>query len=270
MSARRAPPLAHSTRHPAIRSALAQGLDLVLPRACAGCGAHATALQQGLCLGCAGDLGDQLFTGGPALVRPVPCPAGLPPVVAAGHYAEPLRSLVRVFKEEGRDDQLRLLVSLLASALTTLRGPVLGLPADRGVLLVPVPSSRSAWRARGELPTRRLAREVAGAADRAGHPTRAADLLAVRRAVADQSGLGAEARARNLHGALGVRPRRRANPAQALPAQLHPTQPDPVVVLDDILTTGSTLVEATRALREEGVPVVGAVVIAATPRLGLC
>ena len=60
---------------------LADLLDLVLPRSCAGCDAPGA----GLCADC------RLLLGGRplGLVRPEPCPAGLPPLATmprAGHY----------------------------------------------------------------------------------------------------------------------------------------------------------------------------------------
>ena len=40
------------------------------------------------------------------------------------------------------------------------------------------------------------------------------------------------------------------------------------LIVDDIFTTGATVVEASRALVDAGWPVAGAAVIAATPRTG--
>jgi predicted amidophosphoribosyltransferase len=59
---------------------------------------------------------------------------------------------------------------------------------------------------------------------------------------------------------------RRANLAGAMAARPAPNACGPVVVVDDIVTTGATLAEAIRALRCAGWPVTGAAVVAATPR----
>jgi predicted amidophosphoribosyltransferase len=76
-------------------------------------------------------------------------------------------------------------------------------------------------------------------------------LLAPTRSVADQAGLDTSGRARNLAGALAAR--RCADGLR-------------VVVVDDVVTTGATLAEATRALRAAGAEVLGAAVVAATVR----
>lgn len=81
-----------------------------------------------------------------------------------------------------------------------------------------------------------------------------AALRHVRR-VADQAGLDARGRAANLAGALAVR--REAQPR---------LEGRPVVLVDDVLTTGATLAEAARALSSAGVSVCAGAVLAATPR----
>jgi predicted amidophosphoribosyltransferase len=205
-------------------------LDLVLPRSCAGCDQPGL----GLCLACAGAL-----SGAPRRTRPQPCPPGLPPLSAAADYAGPVRAVLLAHKEHGRLLLVRPLGAALAGAVALLAPPA-------GAVLVPVPSSAAAVRARGHDHARRLARE---AARRSG--LRARPLLVPRRAVADQAGLDARGRAANLAGALGARER--------LDGMV-------VVLVDDVVTTGATLVEAARALRSADAQVHGAAVVAATLR----
>lgn len=209
---------------------LADLLDLVLPRACAGCAAPGRAL----CAACTAALGP------PRRHRPTPCPPGLPPLVAAASYDGVVRAALLAHKERGRLGLARPLGAALATA-------VLALDPPRGVLVVPVPSSRAAVRARGQDHARRLA--VAAAHGVPG--ARARSLLVATRAVADQSGLTTAGRTSNLSGAL--RARRRLGGV-------------PVVLVDDVVTTGATLAEAARALRAAGADVRGCAVVAATRR----
>lgn len=209
---------------------LADLLDLALPRDCAGCGAPGRTLC------------DQCVRGlrFPRQHRPRPCPPGLPTLVAAAPYDGAVRAALIAHKERGRLGLVRPLGAALAGAVRALDLP-------RRVVLVPVPSAPAAVRERGHDHARRLAR----AAARAVPGARARPLLVPARAVADQSGLGTAARAANLHAAL--RARRRLDGVL-------------VVVVDDVVTTGATLAEATRALRAAGAQVAGCAVIAATSR----
>ena len=77
-------------------------------------------------------------------------------------------------------------------------------------------------------------------------------LLVQRRGVQDQAGLGAAARSANLDGALRTRRGRRTLPSGSI-----------VVLVDDVVTTGSTLTEASRALEAAGVVLLGAATVAA-------
>jgi len=205
-------------------------LDLVLPQQCAGC-AQPAAL---LCPACRTWL-DGLQ---PARTEPDPFPPGLPRTCASGSYDGVLRALLLSHKERGRLALARPLGALLAGAVSAL--------GAGEVVLVPVPSAAAAVRARGHDHALRLARSAAAAAG-----LRAAPLLVPARRVADQSGLSSAGRAANLAGALRVR---------------RPLSGLPVVVVDDVVTTGATLVEAARALREGGARVRGAAVVAATRR----
>jgi predicted amidophosphoribosyltransferase len=204
-------------------------LDLVLPRTCCGCDVTGSLL----CPSCRGLLD------APPLGRvcPTPCPEGLPRVVAFSSYEGEVKRLLLAHKEKGQLGLTRPLGWALAAAV---RGDDLG-----AVVLCPVPSSRAAVRQRGHDHAMRLAR---AAARHLG--VRAERLLLPARAVADQAGLTTRERAANLAGAL------RATGTPRLP----------VVVVDDVMTTGATLVEAVRALVAQGHPVAGAAVVAATKR----
>ncbi|MFI7357004.1 ComF family protein [Streptomyces avidinii] len=204
---------------------------LVLPVDCAGCGA----VRVLVCAGCRDVLGGA--AAGP--VRPSPRPAGLPAVWAAAVYEGGVRSLLLAHKERGALPLAGVLGAALAAAV--LAGGTGG-PGEAGeVALVPVPSARRQVRARGHDPARRIALAAAGRLRRAGVPARVAPVLGLRRAVADQAGLGARQRRENLTGALAVRRggRRLTDGAR-------------IVLVDDLITTGATLAEAARAVRAAG------------------
>ncbi|MCO5990877.1 ComF family protein [Actinoallomurus spadix] len=220
---------------------LGAALDLLLPQRCAGCG-RAGGL---LCPACAA-----LF-GGPARVRPPrPAPPGLPRPWAVAAYTGAVRQVIVAHKEQGRTGLARPLGSCLATAALAAAGDAAG-DAACPVLLVPVPSSPASVRRRGHDPTLRIALAAAREAARSGAAVSVARMLAHRRRVADQAGLTAVARAANLAGALEAR---------------GDVRGAPVVLVDDVITTGATLAEAARALRSGGARVLAAAVVAATRR----
>lgn len=109
---------------------------------------------------------------------------------------------------------------------------------DGTVLLVPVPSARRAVRARGHDPARRIALAAAGELRRSGTPARVLAVLRQGRRVADQAGLNSRQRLENLAGALEV-----------APGAGRLLDEGPVVLVDDLMTTGASLAEAARAVR---------------------
>lgn len=154
------------------------------------------------------------------------------PVVAANSYRPLVEHLVPAFKDDGALHLARALSGRLAAAVAELR------PAPATVL-VPVPSLAAKVRARGLDHGRRL---VAGAA----RSTRLAwrPLLARAASGVDQRELGRRGRSSNVEATM------RARACRA-----------PVLLCDDVVTTGATLVEAVRAVRLAGDEVVGVAVI---------
>ncbi|MEU9456304.1 ComF family protein [Streptomyces sp. NPDC048277] len=218
--------------------------DLVLPAECGGCGTPRTVL----CAECRAALSGAV----PRRVRPVPEPPGLPALYAAAPYADEVRAALLAHKERGALALAGPLGTALAGAVRaglregrTVRvvascGDMAGDARAPGpVLLVPVPSAPWAVRARGHDPVRRIALAAAAELRRAGAPARVAPVLRQRRAVADQSGLNSRQRLANLAGALEVT----AGGARMLAGGR-------VVLVDDLVTTGATLTEAARAVRE--------------------
>jgi predicted amidophosphoribosyltransferase len=202
---------------------LADLLDLALPRVCVGCQRPGTALC-GMC----------------ATFDPMRVDADGVPVIAAARYEAAVRRALIAYKERGRRDLAGPLGMLLAAAIAELAAP-------HSAVLVPVPSTAAARRARGGDHVARLAR----AARRRG-AARGVCALRLTRSLQDSAGLNIAGRAANLAGAF---------------VAVAPTSWRSAIVVDDITTTGATLAEASRALRAAGWSVDGAAVVAATPRI---
>jgi predicted amidophosphoribosyltransferase len=218
--------------------------DLLLGAACPGCGIP----WWGVCPACR----DELALRTPYSTAPDPCPAGFPPTVTSSPYDPMLRGMIVAHKERQAygltaplGDRLALSVRALLAACDFEPGGTL--------VLVPVPSARHAVRERGFDATAALARRAARRLPAAVGAVTVRIALAQTRAVRDQAGLDARTRRANLNGGFRLRGR--------LPADR------PVVLVDDLVTTGSSLTEAARVLAQAGVPLLGAATVAATERL---
>lgn len=210
----------------------------VLPTECSGCGV----VDRALCAECRRALVPS--------VHPVVRDDAV--IWAALTYEGAARHAIAAYKDGGRTDAAAALAGPLRAAIVAALAAV---PAGRrgrgaarydagpGIQLVTIPSSRRAWRVRGYHPVDALLH-------RAGlHPFPA---LAQRTEALDQVGLGRAARAANKSNSLVAR---------------RPLDGMLVILVDDIVTTGATLLEARRAVSAAGGAVVGLATLAETRRL---
>jgi len=192
--------------------------DILFPPVCVACGAIVEdSGYRYLCAACAGHIE---FSAGPN--------GGLAPtaVVLRG----PARALVHAYKYRGAR-HLRRDMSRIVQ-----RAPWL-LDHVRGAVLVPVPSHPRRERERGFNQSDQLARALARAA---GGGTRVSPVLRRIRDTAPQAGLDRPSRLANLKNAFALAPHATLN------LRLRH------IIVDDVLTTGSTLQGCAQALREAG------------------
>jgi ComF family protein len=168
--------------------------------------------------------------------RPPPFDAAFAPL----RYEYPLPQLIGAMKFRGRLAPARLLGALLAEALAGRAEP---LPE----VLIPVPLHPSRLRERGYNQALEIARALARHC-----PLPVAPRLLIRqRPTRPQSELSGRERRRNLRGAFVPLPGVRL--------------PDHVALLDDVITTGTTLAELAKVLKGQGVRRVEAWAVARTP-----
>lgn len=211
-------------------------LDLVLPEHCAGCDAPGRVC----CRSCLAVFGEP---------RPAAVSGTDEPTYALARHADVARALVVAHKERGRRGLTRPLGRALAAAVPHL--PAARPDAEGTWWLVPVPSRPSAARARGGSHVLALARACAVALSESGAPAAVAPALRLAAGARDAVGLDRAQRSANLAGRL------RVAPAGAPPPGV------PVVLLDDVVTTGATLAAGRAALRHAGVRPVSALTLTA-------
>ncbi len=213
-----------------VGEALLDAWAVVMPTDCSGCGRP----DRALCPACR------------AALRPaVHCTErrGVP-VWSALDYAGVPRQVIAAFKDGGRMDAAGILsASLRCAVIAALAAAPETTGSDgSGIHLVTVPSSGRAWRQRGFHPVDLLL-------GRCGlMPTR---VLRAVRETSDQVGLDRAERGSNREGSLVAT--RTLDGFRAL-------------VVDDILTTGATALEARRAVLDAGGDVVGVATLAETRR----
>lgn len=241
---------------------------LVMPSECALCGAE----DQGLCLPCAAQLRRAVAApfraeGAADALMGVAGEVQLP-VMAAGSYRDALAAAILAFKNHGRTDLGAPLARCLARGLQQMLVDLPTAPAgarnggSKAVVLIPIPSSGAGWRRRGFDPVATLL----GIMVREGRLPPGVVIVPLLGSRATlpwqrrrQKALGRSARRSNVQGSLKLRPRTaRKFLLTAKPSGYC------AVLIDDVLTTGSTLREAGKTLGNRGFAPMGAVVLAAT------
>ena len=212
----------------------ADALALALPISCAGCGQ----LDRNLCGSCRNSLVAtvqyrELFDE-TSLERL--------PLWYAMELAEPLSGIVHAFKEQGRTSLAKALAAPLSVAMKEMFSQVRETGVTGEIIWVVPPSSRAGFRQRGYSPIVELVKAVRIT------PTK---LLRITRRRADQSTLGRMERFHNMRGVYRAR---------------DGVKGKNVILVDDVMTTGATLLECVRALSAGGAVVLGAAVLAYTPK----
>lgn len=217
----------HAWIHAAARGA-AGLIELLAPARCIACDAPGGPAP--LCPRCA-----------PLIEAPQPaCVSGVP-VRAAAIYRPPITTALHRFKYGKRPDLARMLARLVAPVLEEL------LPLD--VVLVPVPLFHLRLIDRGYNQSALLAAALC----RPGHWRYAPRALARARWSGPQVGLDRTSRYMNARDDCRVR-------------QIPLVRSGPLVLVDDVVTTGATAYSCIRALRAAGGSVVA---VAAVARAGL-
>ncbi|MDR1833203.1 MAG: ComF family protein [Propionibacteriaceae bacterium] len=167
------------------------------------------------------------------------------PLAWAADYRTVMRAALIHAKERHALGLIPPLARLIPDALAEIPGLAARPPPV--ALLVPVPTAWAHIVERGIDFTWELGRRGAKLAARQGLSLRAVRALGFTRRPADQAGLSAAERRENLRGAFRWR---------------APAPSVPVVLLDDVVTTGATILEARRAAQAGGAQVLGAVSLA--------
>jgi ComF family protein len=206
-------------------------VSALAPPICAGCGAHAGAIEP-LCGRCRGEL---------RWLRPDPANAGGVPVWAPLAYEGPARGVVRALKFGGARGAAKAMAAQISA-----NAPAGWLERGR---LVPVPLHPARSRRRGFNQAERVAATLSL---RTGLDV--CDCLARAGPRGTQVGRGRRERLAGIAGSVRV-----------VEARAPPAPAERAILVDDVVTTGATLVACARALLDHGFPEVIAVAYARTP-----
>lgn len=215
--------------------------DLSLGRACAGCDAPGTSL----CHTCS-----RLFDAPSHIVHSLALDDVLDGlrihVWANSVYEAQVRAALIRFKDHGHRSLASTLGHSLNQSISCALAEV-GLRSPDEVAIVPIPSRADAVRRRGSDPVATIAHALTRFAE---HPLSIVSALTDERGRGSVKKLGSTDRAQMAAGAF----------------HLRGMTTKPIVVVDDIVTTGATLTEACSTLMHAGMNVVAAACVAHTPR----
>ena len=239
-----------SARRPRLRGAALSLRRLLAPRCslcatgvgtplCDGCTADFFASDVHRCRGCALRLGP---AAGDLCGRCLREPPAFDATFALADYAAPVDGVIIALKFGHRLD--------VARALGELLGRMIGARADDNAVLTAVPLAFERQRERGFNQALEIARVAAATCRR---PLLAHALLRTRHRPA-QEGLTLDERRRNVRGAFVVE--------RALEPRFAGRT---AVVIDDVMTSGSTLDEVARVLRRAGALRIVNAIVARTP-----
>jgi ComF family protein len=221
-----------------LRGAMEWTESTLFPPTCVLCADAGQSTRLDLCAGCASDL-PLNDCACPQCGEPLPESAAAkhcgeclrrPPRFHAAHcayrYGFPVDHLVRGLKYSGRMPYARVLGDLLAQQLAHRQSSVPN-------FIVPVPLAEQRFRERGFNQAIEIGRELES---QLAIPMRC-DVVARIRDTREQAGLDRKGRRKNVRNAFKV---------------LRPLNAQRVAILDDVVTTGSTVNELARVLRKAG------------------
>ncbi|MFD2839821.1 ComF family protein [Populibacterium corticicola] len=221
-------------------------LRLIVPLTCVGCDAPDTVL----CDGC--------------LMRMAPRIAAIPdtdfPIYHATLYEGSNRNVIARWKDHGREDASEPIRALAEIAGQNLVQRLRFTERSPRVIVVPMPSSRTATRERGFVPAEVIADGLTQGLRRGVNAPDAVQVmpggLKVRAGKDDQSGLGRQTRRKNIRGKIRA--------TDQLRAAVRTT--DVIILADDVVTTGATIAEAARVLHPAQGTLVAGFALVATPK----
>ena len=208
--------------------------DLIFPSRCIGC----SQLGISICSNCRSSWHPHTY------FREVSVEGSTYPVISSVQYSPITSRVLLSAKESNIAAADKLLIDAISHSLSYF------IKRFGGRTLVAIPSRRSATRKRGRNFLSEITSEVARISENkiSFIDTK---ILIHSRSVKDQSALNSKQRVSNVSGALAV-------PSNFKP-RIGAGNIGPLIIVDDLITTGATLAEAIRALRAAGFEVKGAV-----------